>query len=174
MGQHSPPFLLQAWVEAPAGMVSGETPGCLFPCPNQLWSLTLPPSCTHRFTGASLPAPVISSKNWLRLHFTSDGNHRQRGFSAQYQGRQAWWAADMTPRASSSCPKLVCCAMWLQGILSSVVFSSNPHPSICLLIVVREGKGEGEEQKKRNIDVSENTDRLSPVHARPRIKPFSI
>uniref|UniRef100_A0A8C6HG02 CUB and Sushi multiple domains 2 n=1 Tax=Mus spicilegus TaxID=10103 RepID=A0A8C6HG02_MUSSI len=33
-----------------------------------------------------LPAPVISSKNWLRLHFTSDGNHRQRGFSAQYQG----------------------------------------------------------------------------------------
>ncbi|XP_057355961.1 CUB and sushi domain-containing protein 2 isoform X3 [Manis pentadactyla] len=37
------------------------------------------------FTGASLPAPVISSKNWLRLHFTSDGNHRQRGFSAQYQ-----------------------------------------------------------------------------------------
>ncbi|XP_063092103.1 CUB and sushi domain-containing protein 2 isoform X4 [Cavia porcellus] len=37
------------------------------------------------FTGGSLPAPVISSKNWLRLHFTSDGNHRQRGFSAQYQ-----------------------------------------------------------------------------------------
>ncbi|XP_046324842.1 CUB and sushi domain-containing protein 2 isoform X5 [Marmota monax] len=37
------------------------------------------------FTGASLPAPVISSKNWLRLHFTADGNHRQRGFSAQYQ-----------------------------------------------------------------------------------------
>uniref|UniRef100_A0A9L0I7U5 CUB and Sushi multiple domains 2 n=1 Tax=Equus asinus TaxID=9793 RepID=A0A9L0I7U5_EQUAS len=42
------------------------------------------------FTGASLPAPVISSKNWLRLHFTSDGNHRQRGFSAQYQGKQGW------------------------------------------------------------------------------------
>uniref|UniRef100_F6THN8 CUB and Sushi multiple domains 2 n=1 Tax=Ornithorhynchus anatinus TaxID=9258 RepID=F6THN8_ORNAN len=37
------------------------------------------------FTGSSLPAPVISSKNWLRLHFTSDGNHRQKGFSAQYQ-----------------------------------------------------------------------------------------
>ncbi|XP_025063844.1 CUB and sushi domain-containing protein 2 [Alligator sinensis] len=33
----------------------------------------------------NLPAPVISSKNWLRLHFTSDGNHRQKGFSAQYQ-----------------------------------------------------------------------------------------
>uniref|UniRef100_A0A8C9FBF7 CUB and Sushi multiple domains 2 n=1 Tax=Pavo cristatus TaxID=9049 RepID=A0A8C9FBF7_PAVCR len=38
-----------------------------------------------RFTGMNLPAPVISSKNWLRLHFTSDGNHRQKGFSAQYQ-----------------------------------------------------------------------------------------
>ncbi|XP_048355110.1 CUB and sushi domain-containing protein 1-like isoform X3 [Sphaerodactylus townsendi] len=37
------------------------------------------------FTGNNLPAPVISSKNWLRLHFTSDGNHRQKGFSAQYQ-----------------------------------------------------------------------------------------
>ncbi|XP_056651096.1 CUB and sushi domain-containing protein 2 isoform X2 [Monodelphis domestica] len=37
------------------------------------------------FTGASLPPPVISSKNWLRLHFTSDGNHRLKGFSAQYQ-----------------------------------------------------------------------------------------
>ncbi|XP_072836267.2 CUB and sushi domain-containing protein 2 isoform X4 [Pogona vitticeps] len=37
------------------------------------------------FTGTSLPAPVISSKNWLRLHFMSDGNHRQKGFSAQYQ-----------------------------------------------------------------------------------------
>ncbi|KAM7324291.1 hypothetical protein ACRRTK_016596 [Alexandromys fortis] len=43
------------------------------------------PTTLHWFTGASLPAPVISSKNWLRLHFTSDGNHRQRGFSAQYQ-----------------------------------------------------------------------------------------
>lgn len=40
-----------------------------------------------RFTGMNLPAPVISSKNWLRLHFTSDGNHRQKGFSAQYQGK---------------------------------------------------------------------------------------
>lgn len=37
----------------------------------------------------NLPAPVISSKNWLRLHFTSDGNHRQKGFSAQYQGEHS-------------------------------------------------------------------------------------
>ena len=50
--------------------------------------LSPPTWCPPRFTGASLPAPVISSKNWLRLHFTSDGNHRQRGFSAQYQGRR--------------------------------------------------------------------------------------
>lgn len=39
-----------------------------------------------RLTGTTLPSPVISSKNWLRLHFTSDSNHRRKGFSAQYQG----------------------------------------------------------------------------------------
>uniref|UniRef100_H3CV01 CUB and Sushi multiple domains 2 n=1 Tax=Tetraodon nigroviridis TaxID=99883 RepID=H3CV01_TETNG len=38
-----------------------------------------------KFTGPNLPSPIISSKNWLRLHFTSDGNHKLRGFSAQYQ-----------------------------------------------------------------------------------------
>lgn len=57
----------------------GVTPGIL----TCLCSLL---SC--RFTGMNLPAPVISSKNWLRLHFTSDGNHRQKGFSAQYQGKE--------------------------------------------------------------------------------------
>ncbi|MBN3309505.1 CSMD1 protein, partial [Amia calva] len=36
-------------------------------------------------TGMNLPSPVISSKNWLRLHFTSDSNHRRKGFNAQYQ-----------------------------------------------------------------------------------------
>ncbi|XP_067863040.1 CUB and sushi domain-containing protein 2 [Heptranchias perlo] len=36
-------------------------------------------------TGMNLPSPVISSKNWLRLHFTSDSNHKQKGFSAHYQ-----------------------------------------------------------------------------------------
>lgn len=41
----------------------------------------------YRFTGPNLPSPIISSKNWLRLHFTSDGNHKLRGFSAQYQGK---------------------------------------------------------------------------------------
>ncbi|KAG9355658.1 hypothetical protein JZ751_000496 [Albula glossodonta] len=39
------------------------------------------------FTGPNLPSPIISSKNWLRLHFTSDGNHKMRGFSAQYQAQ---------------------------------------------------------------------------------------
>ncbi|KAK2093996.1 hypothetical protein P7K49_027734 [Saguinus oedipus] len=39
-------------------------------------------------TGMNLPSPVISSKNWLRLHFTSDSNHRRKGFNAQFQGDQ--------------------------------------------------------------------------------------
>lgn len=43
--------------------------------------------CSFRLTGMNLPSPVISSKNWLRLHFTSDSNHRRKGFSAQYQGK---------------------------------------------------------------------------------------
>ncbi|XP_043915904.1 CUB and sushi domain-containing protein 1-like [Protopterus annectens] len=36
-----------------------------------------------------MPSPVISSKNWLRLHFTSDENHKQKGFSAQYQVKKS-------------------------------------------------------------------------------------
>uniref|UniRef100_A0AAX7T7I4 CUB and Sushi multiple domains 1 n=1 Tax=Astatotilapia calliptera TaxID=8154 RepID=A0AAX7T7I4_ASTCA len=36
-------------------------------------------------TGTTLPSPVISNKNWVRIHFTSDSNHRRKGFSAQYQ-----------------------------------------------------------------------------------------
>ncbi|XP_034777574.2 CUB and sushi domain-containing protein 1-like [Acipenser ruthenus] len=40
-------------------------------------------------TGMNLPSPVISSKNWLRLHFTSDSNHRRKGFNAQYQVKKA-------------------------------------------------------------------------------------
>ncbi|XP_036065193.1 CUB and sushi domain-containing protein 1 [Onychomys torridus] len=37
----------------------------------------------------NLPSPVISSKNWLRLHFTSDSNHRRKGFNAQFQVKKA-------------------------------------------------------------------------------------
>nr|XP_032815088.1 CUB and sushi domain-containing protein 3-like isoform X2 [Petromyzon marinus] len=40
-------------------------------------------------TGMDLPAPLISNKNWLRLHFTSDGNHRRKGFSLQYLVKKA-------------------------------------------------------------------------------------
>uniref|UniRef100_A0A672FK23 CUB and Sushi multiple domains 1a n=1 Tax=Salarias fasciatus TaxID=181472 RepID=A0A672FK23_SALFA len=29
-------------------------------------------------TGTTLPSPVISNKNWLRIHFTSDSNHREK------------------------------------------------------------------------------------------------
>ncbi|XP_075058584.1 CUB and sushi domain-containing protein 1 [Mixophyes fleayi] len=40
-------------------------------------------------TGMNLPSPVISNKNWLRLHFTSDSNHRRKGFNAQFQVKKA-------------------------------------------------------------------------------------
>uniref|UniRef100_A0A8C0U790 CUB and Sushi multiple domains 1 n=1 Tax=Cyanistes caeruleus TaxID=156563 RepID=A0A8C0U790_CYACU len=40
-------------------------------------------------SGMNLPSPVISSKNWLRLHFTSDSNHRRKGFNAQFQVKKA-------------------------------------------------------------------------------------
>lgn len=40
-----------------------------------------------RLTGMNIPAPIISNKNWLRLHFVTESNHRHKGFRAQYQGR---------------------------------------------------------------------------------------
>uniref|UniRef100_A0AAZ1X1T4 CUB and Sushi multiple domains 1 n=1 Tax=Oreochromis aureus TaxID=47969 RepID=A0AAZ1X1T4_OREAU len=42
-----------------------------------------------QLTGTTLPSPVISNKNWVRIHFTSDSNHRRKGFSAQYQVKKA-------------------------------------------------------------------------------------
>uniref|UniRef100_A0A9J8ATL8 CUB and Sushi multiple domains 2 n=1 Tax=Cyprinus carpio carpio TaxID=630221 RepID=A0A9J8ATL8_CYPCA len=51
------------------------------------------------FTGPNLPSPIISSKNWLRLHFTSDGNHKLKGFSAQYQGKR-WAVVGLVPLLS--------------------------------------------------------------------------
>ncbi|KAF3833952.1 hypothetical protein F7725_025156 [Dissostichus mawsoni] len=36
-------------------------------------------------SGSNVPSPVVSNKNWLRLHFVTDNNHRYRGFSAHYQ-----------------------------------------------------------------------------------------
>ncbi|KAK0145627.1 CUB and sushi domain-containing protein 3 [Merluccius polli] len=36
-------------------------------------------------SGANIPAPIISNKNWLRLHFVTESNHRHKGFRAQYQ-----------------------------------------------------------------------------------------
>lgn len=55
--------------------------GCIY-----LSNVVLVCACSLRLTGTALPSPVISSKNWLRIHFTSDSNHRRKGFSAQYQG----------------------------------------------------------------------------------------
>ncbi|KAL6091466.1 hypothetical protein STEG23_018301, partial [Scotinomys teguina] len=40
---------------------------------------------TFRLSGMNIPPPIISNKNWLRLHFVTDSNHRYRGFSAPYQ-----------------------------------------------------------------------------------------
>ncbi|NXP45181.1 CSMD3 protein, partial [Heliornis fulica] len=40
-------------------------------------------------SGMNIPPPVISNKNWLRLHFVTDSNHRFRGFSAHYQVKKA-------------------------------------------------------------------------------------
>ncbi|NWX28728.1 CSMD3 protein, partial [Notiomystis cincta] len=40
-------------------------------------------------SGMNIPPPVISNKNWLRLHFVTDSNHRYRGFSAHYQVKKA-------------------------------------------------------------------------------------
>uniref|UniRef100_A0A3Q3X6W8 Uncharacterized protein n=1 Tax=Mola mola TaxID=94237 RepID=A0A3Q3X6W8_MOLML len=40
-------------------------------------------------SGSNVPSPIISNKNWLRLHFVTDGNHRYRGFSAHYQVKRS-------------------------------------------------------------------------------------
>ncbi|XP_017163010.1 CUB and sushi domain-containing protein 3-like isoform X2 [Poecilia reticulata] len=40
-------------------------------------------------SGSNVPSPVVSNKNWLRLHFVTDGNHRYRGFSAHYQVKRS-------------------------------------------------------------------------------------
>lgn len=48
-------------------------------------------SLFHRLSGSNIPSPIVSNKNWLRLHFVTDGNHRYRGFSAHYQGKSGTW-----------------------------------------------------------------------------------
>ncbi|XP_058878367.1 CUB and sushi domain-containing protein 3 isoform X1 [Acipenser ruthenus] len=40
-------------------------------------------------SGMNIPSPIISNKNWLRLHFVTDSNHRYRGFNAQYQVKRS-------------------------------------------------------------------------------------
>ncbi|XP_063755390.1 CUB and sushi domain-containing protein 3 [Eleginops maclovinus] len=40
-------------------------------------------------SGSNVPSPVVSNKNWLRLHFVTDNNHRYRGFSAHYQVKRS-------------------------------------------------------------------------------------
>uniref|UniRef100_A0AAQ4P1M7 CUB and Sushi multiple domains 3a n=1 Tax=Gasterosteus aculeatus aculeatus TaxID=481459 RepID=A0AAQ4P1M7_GASAC len=40
-------------------------------------------------SGSNVPSPIVSNKNWLRLHFVSDANHRYRGYSAHYQVKRS-------------------------------------------------------------------------------------
>ncbi|PWA33606.1 hypothetical protein CCH79_00007459, partial [Gambusia affinis] len=50
-----------------------------------IWKINLKVCLSLRLTGKNIPASVISNKNWLRLHFVTESNHRHRGFRAQYQ-----------------------------------------------------------------------------------------
>uniref|UniRef100_A0AAY4CTR1 CUB and Sushi multiple domains 3a n=1 Tax=Denticeps clupeoides TaxID=299321 RepID=A0AAY4CTR1_9TELE len=40
-------------------------------------------------SGMNVPSPIVSNKNWLRLHFVTDSNHRYKGFSAHYQVKRS-------------------------------------------------------------------------------------
>uniref|UniRef100_A0A8C4QZN6 CUB domain-containing protein n=1 Tax=Eptatretus burgeri TaxID=7764 RepID=A0A8C4QZN6_EPTBU len=46
-------------------------------------------SPVNEFSGTVLPAPLVSTRNWLTLRFVSDSNDQLRGFSTQYQGISA-------------------------------------------------------------------------------------
>ncbi|KAK1804741.1 hypothetical protein P4O66_003592 [Electrophorus voltai] len=47
-------------------------------CNSDTWVIFL-------LSGMNVPSPIVSNKNWLRLHFVTDSNHRYRGFSSHYQ-----------------------------------------------------------------------------------------
>uniref|UniRef100_A0A8C7D0Q5 CUB and Sushi multiple domains 3 n=1 Tax=Oncorhynchus kisutch TaxID=8019 RepID=A0A8C7D0Q5_ONCKI len=64
-------------------------------------------------SGMNVPSPIVSNKNWLRLHFVTDSNHRYRGFSAHYQGKPLFQSPQRRlgrmneggiKQASNSCP----------------------------------------------------------------------
>uniref|UniRef100_A0A8C7D526 CUB and Sushi multiple domains 3 n=1 Tax=Oncorhynchus kisutch TaxID=8019 RepID=A0A8C7D526_ONCKI len=60
-------------------------------------------------SGMNVPSPIVSNKNWLRLHFVTDSNHRYRGFSAHYQGKPLFQSPQRLneggiKQASNSCP----------------------------------------------------------------------
>ncbi|XP_056125886.1 CUB and sushi domain-containing protein 3 isoform X4 [Rhinichthys klamathensis goyatoka] len=40
-------------------------------------------------SGINIPVPIVSNKNWLRLHFVTDNSHRHKGFTAQYQVKRS-------------------------------------------------------------------------------------
>uniref|UniRef100_A0AAY4CTR7 CUB and Sushi multiple domains 3a n=1 Tax=Denticeps clupeoides TaxID=299321 RepID=A0AAY4CTR7_9TELE len=56
-------------------------------------------------SGMNVPSPIVSNKNWLRLHFVTDSNHRYKGFSAHYQGKHLLRMNEGgIKQASNSCP----------------------------------------------------------------------
>lgn len=59
---------------------------CLPPHHNSLVCVTF--YVSFRLSGMNIPVPIVSTKNWLRLHFVTDSNHRHKGFTAQYQGKR--------------------------------------------------------------------------------------
>uniref|UniRef100_A0A7N8XP27 CUB and Sushi multiple domains 1 n=1 Tax=Mastacembelus armatus TaxID=205130 RepID=A0A7N8XP27_9TELE len=81
-------------------------------------------------TGAILPSPVISNKNWLRIHFTSDSNHRRKGFSAQYQVKKAIElksrGVKMMPNKDSSHKNAVFCeVVWARINITTIAISDR-------------------------------------------------
>ncbi|TRY64581.1 hypothetical protein DNTS_003136, partial [Danionella cerebrum] len=57
------------------------------------------PFSDSELSGINVPVPIVSNKNWLRLHFITDNSHRHKGFSAQYQVNEG-----MVKQVSNFCP----------------------------------------------------------------------
>lgn len=124
-------------------------------------------SVFHRFTGTNLPAPVISSKNWLRLHFTSDGNHKQKGFSAQYQG--IWGSCVLF--------LFLMIALWFKkhplnicGIFPLCITFKSPGNE-CLLLKVFEAVGQKQRVISSNFGTQGKQHEMLPILSPPGTKP---
>lgn len=62
----------------------------------------------------NVPSPIVSNKNWLRLHFVTDSNHRYKGFSAHYQGKLLALSLRMHGFHLERCSEsLLDCPLWI-------------------------------------------------------------